>query len=183
MIEKILGLRKDIVVLSPYRKEWSKLYEEEEKLLRETAGSFVIDIQHVGSTSVPGLVSKPIIDIAVAVKDLKEGEKCIVPFTMIGYEYKLDNVTGKTTHHYFSKGGYYNRTHHIHIEEWRGKLWFHHILFRDYLRIHNDVMNEYGELKIQLAEKFPLDRESYRAGKDKFIEPVIVKAMKELLLM
>ncbi len=182
MTEKILGLRKDIVLLSPYRNEWAKLYEEEEKLLREAAGSFVIDIQHVGSTSVPGLVSKPIIDIAVAVKTLKEGEKCIEPITKLGYEYKLDNVTEDTVHHFFSKGGYYNRTHHIHLEEWKSKIWYNHILFRDYLRMHNDVMNEYVELKLQLAEKFPDDRKSYRAGKDEFIEPIIEKAKKELFL-
>jgi len=182
LAEKILGLQKDIVKLSPYRKEWPKIYKEEEKLLREAAGSFVIDIQHVGSTSVPGLVSKPIIDIAVAVKDLKEGEKCIAPITNLGYEYKLDKVTDSTIHHYFSKGGYYNRTHHIHLEEWKSKIWYNHILFRDYLRMHNDIMNEYAELKIKLAEKFPFDRVSYRAGKDKFIEPIIERAKKELYL-
>ena len=180
MTEKILGLQKDIVLLSPYRNEWTKLYEEEEKLLKEAAGSLIIDMQHVGSTSVPGLVSKSIIDIAVTVKTLKEGEKCIEPFTVIGYEYKLDNVTEGILHHYFSKGGYHNRTHHIHVEEWNSKLWYNHILFRDYLRAHSDVMNEYAKLKIQLAEKFPLDRVSYRAGKDEFIESIIEIAKKEL---
>jgi GrpB-like predicted nucleotidyltransferase (UPF0157 family) len=178
--EKILGLQKDIVLLSPHRKEWAKLYEEEEKLLWEAAGSFVIDIQHVGSTSVPGLISKPIIDIAIAVKTLTEGEKCIMPFTNLGYEYKLDNVTDDTVHHFFSKGVYYNRTHHIHLEEWNSKLWYNHILFRNYLKTHNDVMNEYAKLKIQLAEKFPDDRKSYRARKDEFIISVIEKAKREL---
>jgi GrpB-like predicted nucleotidyltransferase (UPF0157 family) len=174
-------LQKDIVLLSPYRKEWPKLYEEEEKMLREAGGNIIIDIQHVGSTSVPGLISKPIIDIAVAVKTLKAGEKCIEPFTKLGYKYKLDSVTEGTIHHYFSKGGYYNRTHHIHLEEWKSKLWYNHILFRDYLIKHNDVMKEYAELKLQLAEKFPDDRKSYRAGKDKFIESVIEKAKKYYL--
>jgi GrpB-like predicted nucleotidyltransferase (UPF0157 family) len=179
--EKILGLQKDIVLLSSHRNEWAKLYKEEEKLLWEAAGSFVIDIQHVGSTSVPGLISKPIIDIAIAVKTLTEGEKCIIPFTNLGYEYKLDKVTDDTVHHFFSKGGYYNRTHHIHLEEWNSKLWHNHILFRDYLRTHNDVINEYAKLKIQLAENFPYDRVSYRSGKNKFIESIIEKAKRNYI--
>jgi GrpB-like predicted nucleotidyltransferase (UPF0157 family) len=151
MIEEIIGLQKGIVRLSPYNPKWSYLYKAEEELLRKTMGSIIVDIQHVGSTSVPGLISKPIIDIAIAVKALADGEHFIEPLEKLGYEYKDD--AGIPGRHFFAKGGY-NRTHYIHVEELNGKLWYNHILFRDYLKCYPETLAAYAELKIQLAENF-----------------------------
>lgn len=174
----MLGLESGKVSLQPYTEEWAREYEIEEKLLRTEIGQFVIDIQHVGSTSIPGLAAKPIIDIAAAVSSLKEGEKCIEPLIKLGYEYKGDG--GIRGRHFFAKGTKEKRTHYMHIEEWKGELWQNHILFRDYLRKHKEFAIEYGELKAELAKKYSDDREAYAACKDEFIKLVLEKAKDEL---
>ncbi len=174
--EKIIGLPRTIVRLIPYNEKWIEAYKTEEKFLRESLGDLIIDIQHVGSTSIPGLLSKPVIDIAVAIKSLSESEKCIELFTKLGYEYR-DNVNIPGLH--FAKGGPDNRTHYIHVEELNDNQWYNHILFRDYLRVHPETLAEYAVLKIQLAEKFADDRILYGHGKDMFITKIIEEAKKE----
>ena len=174
----MLGLESGKVKLLPYTEAWARVYEIEEKLLRAVIGDIAIDIQHIGSTSIHGLEAKPIIDIAIAVPSLNEGEKCIEPLTKLGYEYKGD--AGINGRHFFAKGTKEKRTHYLHIEEWEGELWKNHILFRDYLRKHKEFVIEYGKLKTELANKYKDDRDTYTASKDDFIKNVLEKARQYL---
>jgi GrpB-like predicted nucleotidyltransferase (UPF0157 family) len=174
---EVLGLSRTVVRLSPYNEKWIEAYKTEEKLLRESMGDLIVDIQHVGSTSITGLISKPIIDIAVAIKTMSESKKCIELFTKLRYEYR-ENLKIPGLH--FAKGGPDNRTHYIHVEELNDNTWYNYILFRDFLRVHPETLAEYAELKIQLAEKFADDRISYGHGKDMFITKIIETAKKEL---
>lgn len=164
------------VKLLSYNPKWKKLYKKEEKLLRSAIGEYILDIQHVGSTSIPGAKAKPIIDIAVGVKSLKLGEKCIKPLEKLGYEYKHD--AGIKGRHFFAKGSEMYRTYYVHIEKINGKLWKHHILFRDYLRSHKKVVKKYNELKEKLAKKYKDDRDTYTVKKDPFIKKIIKKLKK-----
>ncbi len=143
-------------------------------------GKYVLDIQHVGSTSIPEAKAKPIIDIAVGVKSLKNGEKCIKPLKQLGYEYK--HSAGIKGRHFFAKGSEKNRTHYIHIVKLNGRFWKNCILFRDYLRKHKRAVKEYNELKEKLAKKYKNDRDTYAAQKDSFIQKIIKKAEKFNLL-
>jgi len=127
--EKIIGLRRKKVKLFSYNPTWKKLYKEEAKLLRSVIGKYVLDIQHVGSTSIPGAKAKPIIDIAIGVKNLKKGEKCIKPLKQLGYEYK--HSAGIRGRHFFAKGSERNRTHYIHLVKLNGRFWKNCIIFRD----------------------------------------------------
>ncbi|MDD5551741.1 MAG: GrpB family protein [Candidatus Pacebacteria bacterium] len=172
--EKIIGLRRKKVRLLSYNSAWKKLYEKEEKILRSVIGEHVLDIQHIGSTSIPGAKSKPIIDIAIGVKTLKDGEKCIKPLEKLGCEYKHD--AGIKGRHFFAKGREKSRTHYIHIVKLNGKLWKNFILFRDYLRKHKRAVKEYNELKEELSKKYKDDRDTYTAKKDTFIKEIIKKA-------
>ena len=170
---KIIGLQRKKVKLFSYKPEWEKLYKKEEKLLRNAIGKYAEDIQHVGSTSIPGVKAKPIIDIIIGVKQLKIGEKCIKPLEELGYEYKHD--AGIRGRHFFAKGSEKNRTHYVHTVKLNGRFWKNCILFRDYLRKHKRAVKEYNELKDKLAEKYKDDRDKNTAKKDSFIQGIIKK--------
>jgi GrpB-like predicted nucleotidyltransferase (UPF0157 family) len=165
----MIGLEKGFVKLSPYTDEWKLLFEEEKATLLTAVGSYILDVQHVGSTSIPGMLAKPIIDIAIAVLDFEEAKVCIRPIEALGYEYKGE--FGIPLRHYFVKGD--PRIFHIHICEINSLEWQDHLLFRDYLCQHPNVAREYAELKKQLASKFPQDRTAYLDGKALFIQRVL----------
>jgi GrpB-like predicted nucleotidyltransferase (UPF0157 family) len=170
----MLGLPKGIVKLEIYNTGWVSIFEEEKRLIEESISDFIIDIQHVGSTSIVGLVSKPIIDIAIGVDSLKEVNKYVEPLEKLGYEYKGEaGVSGRL---FFSKGDASSKTHHIHIVEVGSINWQNQILFRNYLRMHNEVRDEYAELKNALAQEFEKDRALYTAKKAEFVLDTIARA-------
>ncbi len=173
---KIIGLRRGKVKLSHYKSDWKKLYKKEEKLLLSSIGKYILDIQHVGSTSIPRAKAKPVIDIAIGIEFLKIGEKCIKPLEKLGYEYKHD--AGIKGRHFFAKGSEKNRTYYIHVVKLNGRFWKNCILFRDYLRKHKRTVREYNELKEKLARRYKDDRETYTAQKDSFIRDIIKKVEK-----
>lgn len=176
MKEKIIGLERKKVKLISYKPIWKKLYKKEENSLLNTLGKDVLDIQHVGSTSVSGVKSKPIIDIAIGIKSLKIGKKFISPLKRLGYEYRGNaGVKGRL---FFAKGSRKNRTHYLHVEKLNSKNWKNHIIFRDYLRQNKKAVKEYNKLKEKLAKQFKDDRDQYTARKDFFIRKIINKAKK-----
>jgi GrpB-like predicted nucleotidyltransferase (UPF0157 family) len=168
----MIGLETDVVKLIPYTVEWNRFFEKEKDILTSAIGEYVLDIQHVGSTSISGMVAKPIIDIAVAVANFEEARVCIGPIEQLGYEYRGEH--GIPRRHYFVKDN--PRTHHLHMNEVDSLAWQDHILFRDYLTENPDVAGEYAALKLRLAQRYKTDREAYQAGKDPFIEKVLSKA-------
>jgi GrpB-like predicted nucleotidyltransferase (UPF0157 family) len=168
----MLGLESGVVRLSPYQPAWQRLFEEEKARLQQAVGPYVLDIQHVGSTSIPGLVAKPILDIAIAVRNFEEATVCIEPIERLGYVYRGE--LGIPRRHYFRKGQ--PRTHHLHVNEIESADYENQILFRDYLIRHPDLAQAYGALKLDLARRFPTDRDAYLAGKAPFIEHVLALA-------
>jgi GrpB-like predicted nucleotidyltransferase (UPF0157 family) len=171
----MIGLPQGIVKLAPHSPEWARLFEEEKARLLVAAGPHVLDIQHVGSTSIPGISAKPIIDIAIAVNDFDEARVCIEPIVALGYEYKGE--FGIPRRHYFTRGN--PRTHHVHMNEVTSQDWQQQILFRDYLRRHAEMAQRYAALKTELAHRFPTDREAYTEAKSPFIREVLRLAREE----
>ena len=155
-MEPIIGLKPGIVRVSPYQPGWARLFEKERVRLQSAVGAHVLDIQHIGSTSVPGLPAKPIIDIGIAVQDFEEAVVCVEPIEALGYVYRGEN--GIPRRHYFRIGT--PRTHHIHMVEVESAEWAQQLLFRDYLRRHPEMLRRYADLKIDLARRFPQDRGS-----------------------
>jgi GrpB-like predicted nucleotidyltransferase (UPF0157 family) len=167
----MLGLNRKSVELIPHKKEWKTLYEQEEKLLRLAVGDFLIAIEHIGSTAIPQIVAKPIIDIMIGVPGLATLEKCLLPLEKIGYEYRGEQgITGRP---FFRKGTPTVSTHHLSVVQYDGEIWSKHLLFRDYLREHTEAARKYNELKKDLAIKFKDNREAYTNGKTEFVEEVL----------
>lgn len=170
-----IGLASGIVVLEPYFPGWPRVFEQEKARLEASLGELALDIQHVGSTAIPGLAAKPIIDIAIAVRDWEEASVSVRPMELLGYEYKGE--LGIARRHYFTKGS--PRTHHIHMVERDSESLLTYILFRDYLIEHREARERYAALKAQLAERFPNHRELYTEGKASFIQGAIQEAKRE----
>lgn len=162
-----IGLTRGTVALVPYNPQWAKDYLEEEAILKTIFGDALVDIQHVGSTSIPGMNAKPLIDIAVALPSLDIVDSFIPALVDAGYEHMPERITADRA--FFPKGPREQRTHHLSIIAADTPEWKNHIGFRDYLRSHPETVAEYNELKAQLAKKFADDRYAYTAAKSDFI--------------
>ncbi len=168
----VIGLKRNIVILAPYTPEWAKLFVEEKNLLQTLIGKYVMDIQHIGSTSIPEMIAKPIIDIGISIVEFEKGKECIKLIESLGYKYKGENEIPRR--HYFVKGD--TRTHHIHMLEYNSEEWKNHIIFRDFLIKNPQIAKKYIQLKKELAKKFRNDRLSYSNGKSEFIEHILMMA-------
>ncbi|MFJ8511490.1 GrpB family protein [Lysinibacillus xylanilyticus] len=162
------------VEVTSYNEKWIQMFTEEAEKLNLIFGNEIIDIYHIGSTSVPGLKAKPIIDIMPVVKDINKVDKYNLEMQEIGYEPKGEY--GIVNRRYFRKGGD-NRSHHVHFYQIGSYEIRRHLAFRDYLKSHQDEMKNYGELKEKLAQQFPNDIESYIKGKDYFVKDKELKAL------
>jgi len=168
------------VKLAAYDPQWPTLYEKEKRLILDAIGRIVVGIEHIGSTAVSGLGAKPIIDIMVAVKSLKDSEKCIEPLQRIGYEYVPERETSIPERRYFRKGKPPKEQHyHLHMVELKSEFWKRQLLFRNYLRSHPEVAQDYLNLKKRLAIKYRLNREGYTKAKTAFIESIVARAEAE----
>src|SRR5215213_1249790 len=108
----MLGLEKGFVKLLPHDEQWHELFADEKARIQAAIGEFLLAIEHVGSTSVCGIAAKPILDIAIAITDKADGEKCVAPLENLGYVYRGEN--GIAGRFYFVKGAP-QRTHHLHM--------------------------------------------------------------------
>ena len=163
------------VVVVPYDPRWPVIYEEARREIMEAVGSEILGIEHVGSTSIPGLAAKPTIDMQVDVRDFDEATVTIQPLEDIGWEYKGEY--GFPRRHYFRKSAPDgHRTHHLHMLEIKHPRWDEMLLFRDFLREHPTTAGEYAGLKRELAEKFQDERGDYIDAKAPFIQAVLKRA-------
>lgn len=153
------------VDVMPFSERWCIEFEKEAAALHGIFGSEIIEIHHIGSTSVHGLSAKPIIDIMPVVKDILQVDQYDRKMSAIGYEAKGEN--GIAGRRYFQKGGD-ERTHHVHFYEKGSPEIERHLAFRDFLRAHPGKAKVYGDIKEKLAQEFPYDIESYIEGKAEF---------------
>lgn len=166
-----------MVKLDPYTSEWKTEFGIEKERLSTILNGHIIDIQHVGSTSIEGCHAKPVIDILIGIESLEYGEALIPILVEQGYIHKF-NVPGEV---YFKKQSNGLTTHHIHIAPINGQVWKNQILFRDYLRLHPEKLQEYMQLKQCLAIQFANDRDQYSKGKEDFILQVLFDAENEII--
>lgn len=165
----------DNIVIEPYNFAWPKLAEAEIKVIKIVTKQLPhLSIEHVGSTAVPELSSKSIIDIFITLKSIKEADQWIRPLETLGYVFWNENPD--KTHLRFFKGmppfGI-KRTHHVHIVEATNDTVEHRILFRDILRRDQKTRLEYESLKLKLSQSHLTDREVYTDMKGEFIEKVL----------
>src|SRR5690625_2800411 len=150
------------------------MYEEETVKLRKILGAEIYKIYHIGSTSVDGLIAKPVIDIMPVVRDVNRVDDFNTAMIDIGYEPKGEN--GLPGRRFFQKGGD-ERTHHIHFYEIGNTEIERHLAFRNYLRTYPYAVKKYGSLKKQLSQRFPDDIKAYISGKEKLISEIEKKAI------
>lgn len=170
-----IGLKRGTVKLVPHNPEWDELFRAEKAKLLEVMCDIVIDIQHVGSTAIPTILAKPIIDIAVLVKSLQEAEKYIEKIQALGYQKKQENRSERM---FFTKGPEENRILYLHIGDVNTDYIKDMIVFRDCLIQNPDEAKRYAELKAELAKKFANNREPYTAAKERFVQEVVERAKK-----
>lgn len=169
---KKVGLKRGTVAIVPYNPLWADEFEKEQSHIQKACKENIVAVEHIGSTSVPKLSAKPIIDIAVGVACLKNAKKLIKPLAKIGYHfYRINRYEI-----FFAKGPDACRTHYIHAVRYKGVKWQKDILLRNYLRTHPKEIREYAKLKTRLAKQFADDRYTYTAQKDAYIKSVIKKA-------
>lgn len=167
-----IGLEHGTVRLFPHSRQWNAFYEDERDGLLAALGSHILAIQHIGSTAIPDMPAKPIIDIAASVGGEDEVPACIQPLATRGYEYKGEY--GLPGRHFFVKGT--PHTHYLHVVASTSQHWRSWMLFRDYLTSTPDLAAEYAELKKRLAEEHSSDRNSYTKAKGTFIEKALRQA-------
>ncbi|WP_455810531.1 GrpB family protein [Pseudomonas graminis] len=158
-------MRKIIVV--PYDDRWPEMFEAESLLIKRLLGGMAKDVHHIGSTSVPGLSAKPVIDMLLEVSDINELDKYHSAMTQAGYVARGEN--GIAGRRYFIKGGD-QRSHQVHAFAVGDMQVLRHLAFRDYLRRNKDIAEEYAEIKHAAALLSRNDTHRYSALKAKFIE-------------
>jgi len=158
------------VEIAPYDVSWPNQFTHEAEILRRALAPWLAGpIEHIGSTAVPGLAAKPVIDIMAGVDTLDASRPAIATLTDLGYcyfPYRPDSE------HWFCKPSPAFRTHHLHLIPVDSSQWREALAFRDYLRTHLDVAAEYGDLKRRLAAQYRFDREAYTGSKGPFIARV-----------
>jgi GrpB-like predicted nucleotidyltransferase (UPF0157 family) len=159
------------IVIAPYDEKWPLVFDAEKARLDSALGGHALSIQHIGSTSVPGLGAKPIIDIMIAVRTLEESDQfCIQPIVALGYEYVKEFEQETPHRRYFRKSSADGiRTHHIHMVVINSEWWGNHLLFRDYLRANAESRRAYEAHKRQLAEREWNTGSDYAEAKTDFI--------------
>jgi GrpB-like predicted nucleotidyltransferase (UPF0157 family) len=162
------------VTITPYQPDWPAAFEAERKLLAPVIGAYLVGgIHHVGSTAVPGLAAKPIIDILAGISDLGSARPCIELVAPLGYAYAPylpDEML------WFCKPNPRRRTHHLHLIPVGSARYRDELKFRDYLRAHPDSRDEYARLKQGLAARFSRDREGYTEAKTDFVRDILRRA-------
>jgi GrpB-like predicted nucleotidyltransferase (UPF0157 family) len=157
-----------------YSNEWPKQYEREQDLLQATLGDVLESVHHIGSTSVPGLAAKPVIDILLEVQSLDRLDALNSAMESIGYTPKGEfGIPGRR---YFPKGGD-ERTHHVHAFASGDPLIAKYLAFRDYLRAHPAAVAEYAAVKMAASAAHQTDPEGYVAFKHGFVEQMVAKAV------
>ena len=174
----LLGLANDVVELRPYDARWSDLFNAEAARLQDALGPAILAIEHIGSTAIPEMPAKPLLDMMAAVADHMTIETLKNPLAKLGYE--DCGPAGVPERTLFAKGPPERRTHHLSLVPRGADYWRDQILFRDYLRAHSETAAAYAELKQDLLQRFRNTRPDYTDGKSDFVGEVLARAREAL---
>lgn len=166
-----------MIYLSPYNPKWPNLFEAEKKLLLKSIGQHIVEIEHIGSTAIPDIYAKPVIDIMIGVNRLEDiNDETISLLEKLGYEYMQKYEEMMPFRRFFQKNNSEGvRTHHIHLVEINSEFWTRHLRFRNYLRAHTEDAKAYEKLKLELAKQFT-DTNEYAGAKTEFCNQIHLKA-------
>jgi len=158
------------IEIVPYDSAWPARFDREANVLRPVLAPWLAGpIVHIGSTAIPGLAAKPVIDIMAGVHTLEQSRPAIAAATAVGYSYAPYQAE---LEHWFCKPSPAFRTHHLHLIPVGTPQWLRPMAFRDYLRAHSGIASEYEALKWRLAQEYHADREAYTEAKRPFIDRI-----------
>ena len=163
------------VRLVPYDATWPLEFAAEADRIERVCSGLQLKLEHIGSTAVPDLSAKPVIDILAGRPANVPGSAYVAAFRQLGYEHK--GAFGIPGRNYFRKGT--PRTHHVHMVSWTSEFWRDHVLFRDYLRAHPEIAREYETIKRELAAMYLQDKEKYTDAKGPFVRSIVRRAREE----
>ena len=165
----------------PYDRSWPSLFTKERALVLGVAGGWIDRVEHVGSTAVPGLAAKPVVDLMAGLRFMTDVERCVGPLVEPGYSYWAE---GAEPHHRlfvrFVDETMTARTHNLHLVEVGGAYWRDRLLFRDHLRENPETARAYARFKHRLARQYRDDREAYTAAKSDFVCEIVRRARHDL---
>jgi GrpB-like predicted nucleotidyltransferase (UPF0157 family) len=168
----------DPIEVVAYDERWVERFALAESELRVALAPFVVEIEHVGSTAVPGLAAKPVIDIQVGVQTLDDSAEIVSAVESLGYEYVPEFEDELPDRRYFRRWVDGRRSHQIHlVERSNAEWWDRHVRFRDWLCDHDDDRLRYAELKMNLASTHRDDRRAYTDAKSGFIRAIEQKSV------
>lgn len=173
-----LGLDSGTVRVVPYDPAWPARFAAEAARIAAVAELPALRLEHVGSTGVPGLAAKPIVDMLAGRPPGSPAAPYVAGLVRAGYEHRGEQ--GIAGREFFRRGT--PRAFHVHLAEADGPVWREMLRFRDALRADPSLAAEYAELKLRLAVRFPRDREAYLGGKGPFIAGVLRRAARPALL-
>jgi GrpB-like predicted nucleotidyltransferase (UPF0157 family) len=169
-----LGLPRGTVSILEYDERWPRLFAAEAARLRDVLGERALAVEHVGSTAVPGLPTKPVLDLSVAVESLVVARECVPVLEPLGYEHRVND--GVSDRLFLARGPEDCRTHYLSLTPEGSECRRDHLDFRDYLRADPDRRDVYAALKRDLAVAHPGDRVTYTAAKAAFIRETLALA-------
>ncbi len=162
------------VKVVPHNPNWPNLFRAEADRIAAVLGQEVIAIHHIGSTAIPGIKAKPVLDFLIEVRDIDQIDDFNAEMIKLGYQPRGEyGIPGRR---YFSKKTSSTSTHHLHTFQSGNPEVERHLNFRDYMRAHPEDAQTYSRLKEELARKFPEDIEGYIEGKGGFIKEIDKKA-------
>jgi len=179
MAQDILGLENGQVVLVPSTNSWSEAFEREASNLKLVMKDRLLGIEHVGSTAIPGIRAKPILDIMVGVANPTDRPDLAPDLTELNYEIRPN--AGLPAEHVFAKGT--PRTHLLHVVEYDGEVWQQKLAFRDALRADDQLALAYEKLKVELSLRFAADRAAYTDGKTEFVRGIVTSRLRDAKLL
>ena len=168
-----IGVPRGKVILVDYQQSWQQQFQQEKQRLREACRKLTT-VEHVGSTAIPGLVAKPLLDIAIALASFEEGEEVVPCITRLGYEYFGEH--GIPGRFYFVLRDQGRSLAHIHMYEKSHPDLRDLIAFKTYLLQHPEAVKAYADLKLELYAKYPTERSRYTSAKGAFIQGILLKA-------
>lgn len=165
-----LGVMEGKVWLAPHNSLWRTYFDVESRCLYAALTPYIKEIRHIGSTAIPGIYAKPILDMMVGLVDIADVRHCEAPLAALDYTYEGEQAIAGW--HFFRKKAGGLTTHHLHVVQWQGDYWIDHVLFQEYLFRHPEIAEAYERLKFNLAKKHADDREAYTRDKTDFITKV-----------
>jgi GrpB-like predicted nucleotidyltransferase (UPF0157 family) len=168
-------LARGTVQLTEWTPRWTELFAEEAARLRIALADLAVAIEHYGSTSVPGLVAKPVLDILVGGPEATDAAPCLAALAPLGYDYAAH--AGVPDHLVFGRGP--ERTHLVHVVRYGGGAWHRALAFRDALRRDAALRDTYAALKRELAQRHGGERSRYTEAKSAFVEQVLADTVKD----